>query len=134
MFVEIYQHNRHYAEIERWHRRHGRIATPAALLGLGVVVCSDDGEYLAAAFGYLDRITPIGAVELISTNPDNSPRTSFKAIDIAVEAITGILVSNGAKVVMSFFSHPGINRILKKNKYRFNENDITSMVYSKGDN
>ena len=128
MYAELYEHKKHYDAVSAWFTGHGQEALPPALLGLGVVVKSDDGIPLAAAFGYLDRISVLGLVEFAIANPANSSFTSYRSLQVAIEGITHMLKKAGAGVVMSFFRHPGLHRILAKQKWIKNEPDIVSYI------
>ncbi len=72
-----------YEELCRWWEAHGWDAVPEAILPFGLVA-EKDGEIKAAGFLYVAGNAPVGYLEYVVSNPDNSARESYEAIDLVL--------------------------------------------------
>ena len=71
-----------YEAVSEWWQKHGWSPVPLGMLPCGVVV-----ENKAAGFLYQDKDVPYGMVEWVVANPENTPRESFKAIDLILKEL-----------------------------------------------
>jgi len=75
-----------YKELVEWWKAHGWDAPPIEILPFGIVY-SEDGTNKAAGFLYTASNAPVGYLEYIVANPENSGRESYKAIGCVLEEL-----------------------------------------------
>jgi hypothetical protein len=107
---------------------HNWTAVPIELLPItGIVIQKEDHIY-CAAWLYVDQTAPIGWMEWIVTNPENTPRESLKSIDMVVKEILRLAVICELKVLMTSVNNEGLVKLYEKNEFKPSDTNMTNMM------
>ena len=118
-----------YQEFTRWWKAHGWDAIPKELLPpTGFVATDDDGTMLAAGWLYCDANVPMGIMEWIVANPDNTPITSYKAINLVLEQVAWLADEIGLKAIYSSVQNEGLERLYNKHGFKSTDKQMTSVM------
>jgi len=117
-----------YEELCRWWSAHGWEPVPFAFLPIGFLV-EEDGIFHSAGFLYIDKTAPIGMLEWVVTNPNNSPRQSYKSLGFLLENITGFAVNNGICAVYSKLVSSGLEKLYNKHGFLSGDTAVKDMTW-----
>jgi hypothetical protein len=119
-----------YDIFKKWWKAHGWDAVaPAVLPNFGYVVCdSDSGRMFAAGWAYMDKNTPIGFIEWLVTNPDNSPRESIKTLKVIIDGMTKMFERSGKLAVLVSTKSEGLVKLFKKAGYSVTDSGMTHLA------
>jgi len=105
-----------YKELVEWWKAHGWDAPPIEILPFGVVY-SEDGVNKAAGFLYTASNAPVGYLEYIVANPENSGRESYKAVDAVIAELLQQARYSLIKCCFSRIQQDGLEKLYKKNGF-----------------
>lgn len=115
-----------YEELCRWWVGHGWDVVPFELLPMGFVV--EDEQMMSAGFIYIAQGAPVAYFEYIVTNPDNSPRESYKAIDLLMTEVMKFLEYNMIKACFCRIAQESLGRLYKKHGFKDGDN-LKDMIW-----
>ena len=117
-----------YEEFSRWWDAHGWKPVPKEILPPTGFVAYDDNGMKAAGWLYMDANVPMGIMEWIVTNPDNTARESLKAIHIVLEQILRLADEVGLKAIYSSVQNGGLEKIYNRYGFVSTDKQMTSVV------
>lgn len=80
----------------------------------GLIVRDESDRVLAVAFAYFEKTAPIAFCGWLVANPANTPRQSYRAIRLLVNAMPNYARQRGAKCLLTCYGNCNLNRILEK--------------------
>lgn len=112
-----------------WWKAHG---WPGVALGIlpkcGVLVEDDAGGPLAVAWLYQDNSVGVAWLEWIVTNPAMTPKQSYLAVAMLVQAAREVAVALDYGVVMTTARQHSLARVLGRNGFTVTDTGMTHMV------
>lgn len=107
---------------------HNWTAVPSYMLPCTGIVIAEDEYIYCAAWLYVDQTAPIGWMEWIVTNPENSPRDSLKSVDMVIKEILRLAVMCELKILMSSVNNKGLMKLYEKNEFNKTDTEMTNMM------
>jgi len=101
---------------------------PRILPTIGVCVY-DDNKKLCFAWLYLESSTVFAIIEWTITNPENTPKESYKSLQVAVKHLTGIALKLGYIRIMTSSNNKGLIRIYEKAGFIQTDEKVTQLLY-----
>ena len=105
-----------YAELSVWWESHGWEAIPEAMLPFGLIATQGD-ELKAAGFLYIAGNAPVGYLEYIVSNPCNSSRESYEAIDLVLSELMKYAKYNLLLACFGRMSQDSLIRLYEKHGF-----------------
>lgn len=123
-----------YQEVSEWFQKHGWPPVQADILpALGAIVYDKEtNKNLAVAWLYIEATRPVAVLEWMLTNPDNSPKNSYKAIVILVEYIKKLVTDMRYKVLFTSTKTEGLIKLYEKAGLQKADTGMTNFVYMTG--
>lgn len=121
-----YFNESNYGELCGWWDKHQHAIIPYSSLGIGVVVSKED-KNLAMAFIYTWDGCDIAQIAWTAANPENTPRQSYQALDLAIDALLKVAEKKEKKMIVSFTSSSGVLKILNRKNIMKNKNHTLSV-------
>lgn len=118
--------------LEQWWNGHGWPAIPRNMIPpFAWIVESLDGTGRAFACAYMDNGgTGIAMLEWIVTNPANTPRESFRALDTLLPFMRDYLRDKlDYPIIMATCRQPALSRILEKHQFQRTDEGVTHHLY-----
>lgn len=116
-----------YDELCEWWVAHEWSPVPLEMLPTGWVIEKDD-KLLAAGFLYIAGNAPVAYFEYVVTNPDNTRRESYKAVDLLFAEVMKFVEYNLIKVCFARIKSHGLQKMYEK--HGFAKGDaLTDMVW-----
>ena len=117
-----------YTELCRWWEGHGWPAVPEQTLPTGWVI-EKDGVLLAAGFLYMARNAPVGYFEYVVTNPDNTARDTYKALDLLFTEVMTFARYNLIQVCFARIGQASLGKMYEKHGFTVGDK-VTDMVWT----
>jgi len=108
--------NSDYEMLSEWWIGHGWPAVKREVLPFGLI-CEKDGKPLSAGFLYLASNAPVAYLEYLVTDPENSARDSYKAIDMVLEELTAICRYNMIVSCFARISQDSLAKLYEKHDF-----------------
>lgn len=108
-----YFNESNYGELCGWWDKHQHAIIPYSSLPIGVVVSNED-KNLAMAFIYTMDGCDVAQLAWTTTNPENSPRQSYLATDLAIDALITVAQKKNKKMITCFSNSRGLSKILNR--------------------
>jgi len=118
-----------YEELCRWWKAHGWDAVPLDILPEGFVVEGDDGVLHAAGFVYKASCVPVAYFEYVVTNPDNSARESYKALDVLFEKVMWWVEASLIKACFARMTQESLARMYKRHGFTEGDKAMKDMLW-----
>ena len=120
-----------YDEFSKWWEAHGWTPVPKQLLPPTGFVVYDGSGMKAAGWLLIDANVPLGVMEWIVTNPNNSPKESLLAIHIVVQQIQELADTIGIQSVFTTVKNGALARVYEKDGFIVTDKNATCLVWSK---
>ena len=78
------------------------------------IAVEKDGRLLALVILYIESARNVGQIGWVVTNPENKPRESYEALDLAIAEVIKLARDKDVRYLMSYIAVPGINKLLGK--------------------
>lgn len=117
-------------EFSRWWVAHGWPIIPKEMLPPTGFVAYKETGMKAAGWLLIDANVPIGCMEWIVTNPDNTPRESLVAIKTVVEQIKLIADEIGIKAIFTTVSNDALARVYESSGFIVTDKNSTCLMRS----
>ena len=129
MNLEVFEAEKHYTIISKWWDSHGWPTIPLGSLSqLGMIVFKDDIP-LACGFLY-DTDSDMAILEWIVGNPDADHEDRGEGLDLVIESLGLIAMSQGKKYIHTFCKHKRLIDRYKKFNFIEGDQNVTTMVRS----
>jgi hypothetical protein len=126
--IRLVDLSKDYGMACEWWKAHGWEAVPAAILPkLGAVAVIEDVP-IAAAFLYMDNSVGVCWLEWLVTNPDATPKQSFKGINMVIEFLREVAVSMDYGIMMTTCRQASLVRVYEKNGFTKSDEGVTHLV------
>lgn len=121
--------NEDYAVVATWWPAHGWNVVPQVVLPkCGVMVESDAGEPMAAAWLYMDNSVGVAWMEWAVTNPKNTPKQSYLAITMLVQAVREVALELDYGVLMTSARQEALVRVYERNGFTKSDTGVTHLL------
>jgi hypothetical protein len=127
MTICYFDKEQHYKQLSNWWVAHGHGKIEASSLPIGVVVSDASNKLLAMSFIYMMDGTDVAQLAWTTTNPENSNKESYKAVDLAIDALLIVAQKFEKKTILCFSSSKGLTKILNKKNIQENKNHVLSI-------
>lgn len=127
MKLELFQEDKHFAEIKRWWLAHNwPIVGIHTLSNTGYVAVKDD-VMIAACWLYLTN-GPWAALEWMVGNPGVSYEVRAEAQDKLIEGLSKLAKVADAKLIFTNTNHKRLIERFKNNGYNITDEGMTNLV------
>ena len=129
MFCRGYR-NEDYKKLKKFWEEHNWDAVPEALLPITGIVCVDnnDNVLLGAVWIYAIDAVPVGWMEWLVTNPNNTPRESLKVINELLEQVLVLSEMLDLKFLMTSVNKKSLVKLYGKHNFEPTDQDVTNMM------
>lgn len=117
-----------YETIASWWPAHGWSAIPKELLPAGWVV-EENGIMLCAGFLYVAGNAPVGYLEYVVSNPANTPKQSYKSIDLLLGEICTFAKYSLIRAMFCRIASKGLQKMYAKHGFKLGDK-LQDMIWS----
>ena len=122
-----------YDAICSWWVDHGWAPVPSYLLPDGWIVEDETGVAKCAGFLYRDSTAPVGMMEWVVSNPENTPMGSYKALSLLISEVLKNATASGCRIVYSKLVHEGLERLYNKHGFITGDTSVKDMSWINGE-
>jgi hypothetical protein len=117
-----------YDDLCGWWKAHGWEPVPEMLLPWGWIV-EDDGKKLCAGFLFIAMNAPVGYLEYVVSNPDNTAKQSYKAIDMLLGEICTFAKYNMILAMFAKLTVRSLEKMYNRHGFKSGDASIKDMVW-----
>jgi len=128
IILEMFEAERHYAEVATWWAGHGWEPVPQAILPRLGVIGSIDGQGIAAAWLYMDNSIGVAMLEWMVGNPKGEARQVLRALRSVVEFLKAEAKRLDYGVILTSCRQAGLVKWLQKRGFMKTDEGVTHML------